>query len=59
MVDDTIPRNQAFTLAGILLIAWLLGIAGTHTIGAAVRVLLFMAMVLFIVGMIPGRRPIV
>jgi len=47
MVDDTIPRNQAFTLAGILLIAWLLGIAGTHTIGAAVRVLLFMAMVLW------------
>ena len=39
-----------YTLAVILLIAWLLGIVGTYTIGAFVHVLLVIAIVLFIVG---------
>ena len=48
-----------YTLAVILLIAWLLGIVGTYTIGAFVHVLLVLALVLFIVGFLTGRRPIV
>ena len=48
-----------YTLAVILLIAWLLGIVGTYTIGAFVRVLLVLALVLFIIGFLTGRRPIV
>ena len=48
-----------YTLAVILLIAWLLGIVGTYTIGAFVHVLLVLAIVLFIVGFLTGRRPIV
>ena len=44
-----------YTLAVILLIAWLLGIVGAYTIGAFVHVLLVVAIVLFLVGFISGR----
>ena len=44
-----------YTLAVILLIAWLLGIVGTYTIGAFVHVLLVVAIVLFLVGLLSGR----
>ena len=45
-----------YTIAVVLLIAWLLGIVGTYTIGAFVHVLLIVALVLFIVGLLSGRR---
>ncbi len=48
-----------YTLAVILLIAWLLGLAGTYTIGAFVHILLVAAIVLFILGLISGRRTVV
>ena len=44
-----------YTLAVILLIAWLLGIVGTYYIGAPVHVLLVVAIVLVAVGMRGGR----
>ena len=44
-----------FMLAVILLIAWLLGVVGTYTIGAFVHVLLVIAVVLFLVGLLSGR----
>jgi hypothetical protein len=48
-----------YTLAVILSIAWLLGIVGTYTIGAFVHVLLAIAIVLFVVGLLSGRRAVV
>jgi hypothetical protein len=48
-----------FMIAVILLIAWLLGIVGAYTIGAFVHVLLVVAIVLFIVGLLSGRRTVV
>jgi hypothetical protein len=48
-----------YTLAVILLIAWFLGIVGTYTIGAFVHVLLVIALVLFVVGLLSGRRAVV
>jgi uncharacterized membrane protein YtjA (UPF0391 family) len=48
-----------FTLAVILLIAWVLGLVGTYTIGAFVHVLLVIALVLFVVGLLGGRRRVV
>jgi hypothetical protein len=48
-----------FTLAVILLIAWLLGIVGTYTIGAFVHVLLVVAIVLFVLGLLSGRRTVI
>lgn len=48
-----------YTLAVILLIAWLLGLGGLYAIGSIVHVLLVIAIVLFLVGLISGRRTVV
>jgi uncharacterized membrane protein YtjA (UPF0391 family) len=45
-----------YTIAVVLLIAWLLGFVGVYTIGAFVHVLLVVAIVLFVVGLMGGRR---
>ena len=45
-----------YTIAVILLIAWLLGVIGIYTIGAVVHALLVVAIVLFVVGLLGGRR---
>jgi hypothetical protein len=47
-----------YTIAVILLIAWLLGFVGIYTIGSFVHVLLVVAVVLFLVGLLGGRRTI-
>ncbi|MQA31367.1 MAG: lmo0937 family membrane protein [Luteitalea sp.] len=48
-----------YTLAVILLVAWLLGLVGTYAIGSLVHLLLVIAIVLFLVGLISGRRTVV
>jgi Family of unknown function (DUF5670) len=50
--------HHLYTIAVILLIAWLLGVVGTYTIGAFVHVLLVVALVLFVVGLLSGRRTV-
>ncbi len=45
-----------YTIAVILLIASLLGFSGTYAIGAYAHVLLVAAVVLFVVGLMTGRR---
>ena len=45
-----------YTIAVILLVAWLLGLIGTFTIGPILHVLLVVAIVLFVVGLVSGRR---
>jgi hypothetical protein len=44
-----------YTIAVILVIAWLLGIVGTFTIGPIIHVALVVALVLFVVGLLSGR----
>jgi hypothetical protein len=44
-----------YAIAVILLIAWVLGIVGTYTIGAFVHVLLVVAVVLVVMGLLGGR----
>jgi len=51
--------EMLYMLAVILLIAWLLGVVGTYTIGAFVHVLLVIAVVLFLVGLLSGRETVV
>jgi hypothetical protein len=45
-----------YTIAVVLLIAWLLGLVGTFSIGPIIHVLLVVALVLFVVGLLSGRR---
>lgn len=47
-----------YTIAVILVIAWLLGAAGTFTIGPMLHVLLVVAVILFVIGLVSGRRVI-
>ena len=48
-----------FTLAVILLIAWVLGLVGVYTVGAGFRVVLVLAIVLFVIGLMAGSRTVV
>jgi hypothetical protein len=45
-----------YTIAVILLIMWLLGLVSGYTIGAFVHLLLVVAIVLFLAGLLSGRR---
>lgn len=45
-----------YTIAVILLVAWLLGVVGSYTIGAFIHLLLVIAVVLFVLGLLSGRR---
>ena len=48
-----------YTIAVVLLIAWLLGFAGIYTVGSFLHVLLVVALVLFVVGLLSGRRSVI
>ncbi|HTM89122.1 MAG TPA: lmo0937 family membrane protein [Terriglobales bacterium] len=48
-----------WTLFVILLIAWLLGLVGTYQIGAFVWLLLVAAVIVLILQLVTGRRPVV
>lgn len=45
-----------YTLALILIIAWLLGLVSTYTLGGFIHILLVVAIVLVLVRLIQGRR---
>ena len=45
-----------YTIAVILLVAWLLGFVRLYTVGSFIHVLLVVAIVLFLVGLVSRRR---
>jgi len=47
------------TIAVILLVLWLLGLVSGYTVGNFIYVLLVIAIVLFLVDLISGRRTVV
>ena len=48
-----------WTIFVILLILWLLGMVSSYTIGGFIHVLLLIALVVLIINIINGRRPVV
>jgi uncharacterized membrane protein YtjA (UPF0391 family) len=46
------------TLAIILIVLWLLGMVTAHTMGGIVHILLVIAVVIFLVRVIQGRRAV-
>ncbi|HUD49192.1 MAG TPA: lmo0937 family membrane protein [Candidatus Baltobacteraceae bacterium] len=48
-----------YTIAVILIILWLLGLVTSYTMGGFIHILLIIAIVLILVNLISGRRPIV
>jgi hypothetical protein len=67
-VEDTIARDGPcanfrgvklmLTIAVILLALWLLGLVSSYTVGGLIHLLLVVAVVIFLVRVIQGRRPI-
>jgi len=47
-----------YTLALILIIAWLLGLVSSYTMGGFIHVLLVVAVIILLVRLIQGRRAI-
>jgi hypothetical protein len=47
-----------WTIFVILLILWLLGFVGFHVLGAYIHLLLVIALVVLIIQLITGRRPL-
>jgi len=45
-----------WTIAGILVLLWVLGIASAYTLGGFIHVLLVIAVIVVIVQVIQGRR---
>jgi hypothetical protein len=46
------------TIAVVLLLLWLLGLVSSYTLGGFIHILLVLAVVVILVRVIQGRRPI-
>jgi len=46
------------TIAVILLVMWLLGMVTSYTVGGLIHILLVLAIIMVLVRVIQGRRPI-
>jgi hypothetical protein len=47
-----------YTIAVVLLVLWLLGIVSSYTVGGFIHVLLVIAIVVILLRVISGRRPV-
>lgn len=50
--------SMLWTLFVILLIAWLIGLVGFHILAWYIHILLVLALVVLIIQLISGRRPV-
>jgi len=48
-----------YTIAVVLLILWLLGMVSSYTIGGFIHILLVVAVVMILLRVINGQRPVV
>ena len=46
------------TIALVLIVLWLVGFLGFHVLGGFIRILLVIAIVMFLVRVIQGRNPL-
>ena len=47
-----------WTIAVILVVMWLLGMVSSYTMGGFIHILLVVAIVMILVNLITGRRPL-
>jgi fatty acid desaturase len=50
--------SMLYTIAVVLVILWLLGLVTSYTMGGFVHILLVVAIVMILVNLISGRRPL-
>jgi uncharacterized membrane protein YtjA (UPF0391 family) len=58
MVQTRKANLMLYTLAVVLLVLWLLGLVTSYTLGGVLHVLLVIAIILFVVGLLQGRRSV-
>jgi hypothetical protein len=51
-------HSMLFTIAIILIVLWLLGMVSAYTIGGFIHILLVIAIIVLLVRVISGRRPL-
>lgn len=51
-------NNLLVTIAVVLLVLWLLGLATSYTVGGFIHILLLIAIIAILVRVISGRRPL-
>jgi hypothetical protein len=47
-----------YTIAVVLIVLWLLGLVTSYTMGGFIHVLLVIAVIMILVNIIQGRRPV-
>jgi hypothetical protein len=47
-----------YTIAVVLIVLWLLGMVTSYTMGGFIHILLVLAVVMVLVNLISGRRPV-
>jgi len=47
-----------YTIAVVLIVLWLLGMVSSYTMGGFIHILLILAVVMILVNLISGRRPV-
>lgn len=47
-----------WTIAGVLLILWLLGMVSSYTLGGFIHLLLVLAIIAVLIRLIQGRNPV-
>jgi Family of unknown function (DUF5670) len=47
-----------YTIAVVLVVLWLLGLVTSYTMGGFIHVLLVLAVIMILVNVIQGRRPV-
>jgi hypothetical protein len=55
-VSCEIGKTMLWTILVILLVLWLLGVATSYTMGGLIHILLLVALAIFIINLIQGRR---
>ena len=48
-----------YTIAIVLIVLWLLGMVSSYTIGGFIHILLVIAIIMILVNLISGRRPVI
>jgi hypothetical protein len=48
-----------WTIFVILLVLWLLGVVSAYTLGGFIHILLVIALVVLVIQLVSGRRPVV
>jgi len=58
-IEHRMEDTMLWTLFVILLIAWLVGLIGFHVVAWYIHILLVIALVVLILQLVSGRRPVV